>query len=492
MSTRSKAPQSKALKVSETSVTTSEAVENVERDTLTIPHKDEFPAALGYSEDDDIYYRLLPAKDFDATNPEHRKIFPKLFYGYEKTNDETGEVTQEYIASIEKLRHRNGKLYKTFGTKESPYPVSSNLKAYFEAKSKDGFCPYIIVNPGGQYDKDITEARVIFWEIDDLPKDEQKARFKEYSDKWGGGFAIETLSSIHCYIRLDKSLENKAIKPTLQRLIKLMGSDPNVNNPSRLMRVPGFDHIKIHGTEVNRVSIKVHKSWDGTFASWDQINSELPVVEKPVIAKTETGRPVTAYESGPMKGAIPLSKCVSKVHREAILNCVPIGSRNNTAYSLACDLIGAERYLYSIGQEFSESAEELYEKYSEQCETAKPGELDSVWERAESCTEGPCLNPDFMQTCIEAFYKPDLTAFRESLEKKAAEAWTDKTEQAQILFDKFEAIGKSFTEYQWRILTVTKFDEIVKIICNENQLPIEKPVMCLVEGCAYDACMTNL
>ena len=106
MSTRSKAPQSKALQVSDTSVTTSVTVESIDRDTLTIPHKDEFLAALGYSEDDDIYFRLLPAKGFDATNPEHRKIFPNLFYGYEKTNDKTGEVTQEYTASKEKLKYR--------------------------------------------------------------------------------------------------------------------------------------------------------------------------------------------------------------------------------------------------------------------------------------------------------------------------------------------------------------------------------------------------
>jgi hypothetical protein len=57
---------------------------------------------------------------------------------------------------------------------------------------------------------------------------------------------VETNKSIHCYSPLSEPLPDLEIWKTLQeRLIQRMDSDPAIRNSSRLMRLPGFDHVRV-------------------------------------------------------------------------------------------------------------------------------------------------------------------------------------------------------------------------------------------------------
>ena len=239
-----------------------------------------FLVGLGYELGDDIHLRLLPAKGYDPDNSDHAAIFPKLRY-----QDKKGK----WITSQKNLKLANNRLVWLTKSKEIEINTKGNPENWLKSQSKLGYCPYIVVNPGGHSKSKITKARVIFWEHDDLPKGEQVKRFKEYSDRWNGAMAVETLNSIHCYIRLDQDLMPNLIQPTLLRLIQHMGSDKTVNDECRLMRVPGFDHISIVDNAVKRFPITLLHSWDGSFASWQTIDRELPQLledtEKPPTAK---------------------------------------------------------------------------------------------------------------------------------------------------------------------------------------------------------------
>ena len=253
------------------------------------PQITDFLAGLGYKPGDAIHMRLLPAKQFNPELPEHRAMFKQCAYQKER-KDEAGHITKEWLKSQKNLRLQGGKLVWQCRAGDKPIKCSDPMK-WLEQQSKLGFCPYIVVNPGGQNKSEITKARVIFWEHDALDKVTQIERFMEYADRWGGGMAVETRSSIHCYIRLDQELAPNLIQPTLHRIIALMGSDLSVNDECRLMRIPSFDHIKMVKTDgvwkAERCPITLLHSWDGSFASWEQIDRELPI-EEPKPVKTTT------------------------------------------------------------------------------------------------------------------------------------------------------------------------------------------------------------
>jgi hypothetical protein len=245
------------------------------------PQITDFFTGLGYGPKDAIHVRLLPAKGFDHKATEHRALFPDLAY-------QKGEV---WIASSKKLRLQAGKLVWQCKSGDKPIACTDPWE-WVKAQSQKGYCPYIVVNPGGQTKSEITTGRVLFWEHDALDKPTQIERFMEYADRWGGAMAVETRNSIHCYIRLDQELAPKLIQPTLKRVIALMGSDSSVNDECRLMRIPGFDHIKMVETDgvwqVERFPVTLLHSWDGSAASWESIDRELPQAEPKKTSKSSS------------------------------------------------------------------------------------------------------------------------------------------------------------------------------------------------------------
>ena len=168
----------------------------------------DFLGGLGYAPDDTIHIRLLPAKGFNPDSPEHRALFPNLAYEREHRNG-----AKAWVPSNKNLKLHDGALI--WQCKKGDRPIKcSDPWEWIQAQSLKGFCPYIVVNPGGQNKKEITTGRVAFWEHDELDKPTQIERFMEYADRWGGAMAVETRSSIHCYIRLDQELPPNLIQPT--------------------------------------------------------------------------------------------------------------------------------------------------------------------------------------------------------------------------------------------------------------------------------------
>ena len=103
---------------------------------------------------------------------------------------------------------------------------------------------YFVVNDGGTTDIEITQCRAFFIEWDDRPKEDQLYIYREL------GLPIPTFQldtggkSIHNYWVLKKPVSQLIWSPIQKRLIDYTNSDKQIKNPSRVMRLAGFYHVK--------------------------------------------------------------------------------------------------------------------------------------------------------------------------------------------------------------------------------------------------------
>lgn len=111
---------------------------------------------------------------------------------------------------------------------------------------------YFVVNTGGDSDKEIILFNAFFAEIDDLSIEQQHTLLDECPIQ--PSIRVETKRSVHAYW-LRKSTGQamttveKEWRDIQARLIAYFKADPQIKNPSRLMRLPYFDHVSIDGEQ---------------------------------------------------------------------------------------------------------------------------------------------------------------------------------------------------------------------------------------------------
>ena len=114
------------------------------------------------------------------------------------------------------------------------------------------------------------------FEWDDIPKEEQLYKYKELNLP-EPTFQVETENSIHCYLVLKKPVSQLIWKPIQERLIEYTNSDRQIKNPSRVMRLAGFYHVKDgKPTEQSKLINITQKEY-----SVKDIEDCLPEPEKP-------------------------------------------------------------------------------------------------------------------------------------------------------------------------------------------------------------------
>jgi Protein of unknown function (DUF3987)/Bifunctional DNA primase/polymerase, N-terminal len=101
--------------------------------------------------------------------------------------------------------------------------------------------------------------------------------------------------------------------------------------------------------------------------------------------------------------SIPLKRCLSNVHREALKNGVGEGSRNQTAHNLAKDLLGCAEYLTSLDEAYSGDPRSLYLEYCDRCVPPLPErEREATWKSASKGEQSPSISdPEAFQNCID-------------------------------------------------------------------------------------------
>lgn len=167
---------------------------------------------------------------------------------------------------------------------------------------------YFVVNSGGDDDASIKWFNSFFAENDDAPIEEQH-RLLDAAPLLPS-IRVETKKSVHAYWLVGEDCTEAEWRKVQRRLIGYFKSDPKIKNPSRVLRLPGFDHVSDDGSRkrVECLSFEPERRYSpgqmldafppltepereahqpvpaGQFASWDALRAEL-------------GRRVIAHES---------------------------------------------------------------------------------------------------------------------------------------------------------------------------------------------------
>lgn len=130
----------------------------------------------------------------------------------------------------------------TYGTNyERPLSKINDMLQRLHTVNDSGRGVFYIVNGGGQKDENVKTARAQFVDFDDFSFVQQIDIINDFELE--PSIIVKTKKSLHCYWLLEES-EITAFRPIQQKLNAYFGSDPVIQNESRVMRLYGFDHHK--------------------------------------------------------------------------------------------------------------------------------------------------------------------------------------------------------------------------------------------------------
>lgn len=191
------------------------------------------------------------------------------------------EMAEEFLLLLGKDLHRTR--LRAFAHKTTPKAKKLSARKFgfdraaIAQAQADGLGIYAVINDGGDTKNSITRCRAYFAEFDGIPTKQQWATV-ERSKLPKPSVVVETGGgSLHFYWVLTEPLANKQQwQADTKRLIAHLGSDKSVNDPSRVMRLPGCWYMGGDGTPVAQVEI-VHQS-DARYTR-EQILGSLPEPE---------------------------------------------------------------------------------------------------------------------------------------------------------------------------------------------------------------------
>lgn len=137
---------------------------------------------------------------------------------------------------------------------------------------------YFVVNAGGHRDMEISRINAVFCEIDDLPIQEQLDIYENCPVT--PSLQVVTKKSVHAYWLLDDIVTPAEFMVLQKGLIKHFNSDEKVKNPSRVMRVPFFNHVSKPNGHYEYKKIIVHSA-QGFRYNYSELFNEFPYVEPP-------------------------------------------------------------------------------------------------------------------------------------------------------------------------------------------------------------------
>ena len=198
--------------------------------------------------------------------------------------------------------------FRAFPHKETPKEVKAALKARKPCNLKDlqlaqaaGLGGYLVVNRGGDNKASITDCIAYFAEFDGIPEAEQHRRIQQSGQPEPSAVVRTGGGSLHFYWLLSEPMRDTAQWQTdMQRLAAHLGSDPSINDPSRVMRLPGTWSMDGNQQPVAMVEL-IHES--SARYTRDQIISRLPAPQQatrkaksPQSPKHPIKRPAAASE----------------------------------------------------------------------------------------------------------------------------------------------------------------------------------------------------
>lgn len=126
---------------------------------------------------------------------------------------------------------------------QAPIYNLSGVLQYLKQENQNDNGIFYVVNGGGQTNNDVKQAKALFIDFDDFDFTEQIRRLNAF--EYEPSIIVKTRKSLHCYWILDDSDRDVNKWRELQnRLINQFGSDASIENPSRVMRLYGYEHRK--------------------------------------------------------------------------------------------------------------------------------------------------------------------------------------------------------------------------------------------------------
>ena len=265
---------------------------------------------------------------------------------------------------------------------------------------------YIVVNSGGDKDRDITECRAIFYEHDDLPKAEQLWLWQSLGLP-EPTFQVDTGGkSIHSYWTLTEPIEVAQWQTLQTDLLNFAKGDKSIKNPSRVMRLAGFTHKKTgESSEIVAAGGKTY--------SYEELRSIVPTAVVRLVAKPQS------IGSGDLP-PIPIERCLSRSHRDSLSGRAE-GSRDNTAIAIARDLIGVAAIVPDLefdyrGKNYRVEVEgdpyRILGEFGRKCTPSlTEGDVDRIWKSANNYAPSPAIaDLDTLKNCLRSWAKACLPA----------------------------------------------------------------------------------
>ncbi len=306
---------------------------------------------------------------------------------------------------------------QSIGKKISYFLDVINYKELLRLESQ-GFGIYVVVNGGGDTDAEVTEGKAIFYEHDDLPKEEQLVLWQKL------GLPEPTVQvdtgnkSIHSYWVLEKPIEVKMWKELQADLLEYSDGDRSIKNPSRVMRLPGFKHQET-GVAGDIVSSSGNKY------SYQELRELVPARKPPTLPPlgdgqydpNDTSSAKYVYEEINQLNQMPspLTIFLTKDDRDLIERGVSQGGRNTAGAKLARNLIGTALRLNYLGIIYTDTPEALFNDYCRRCNPPISSKEESqIWKSAASDNPSATLTDDAIENCLKAWQRKEQVVRNET------------------------------------------------------------------------------
>lgn len=149
--------------------------------------------------------------------------------------------------------------------------------------------------------------------------------------------------------------------------------------------------------------------WLAGRAPWELDVAEAPMVLVEAMLVSPQTAPKTSPTPPPSKAtrvnlsSIPLESLISREHRDWLLDGVAEGGRNDSAFRIACDLMGAFEWARGRGLAIDGDPRALFDQFVSRCSPPlKDREATTVWNSAANSAPTPCLSIDKLENCVAA------------------------------------------------------------------------------------------
>jgi Protein of unknown function (DUF3987) len=182
-------------------------------------------------------------------------------------------------------------------------------------------------------------------------------------------------------------------------IAKSTGGDEQMKSDARLLRLPGSIHLK--DPENPKLVYITEKNYERRYGSSDFETFLSKLEPKSKSSSKQNNRQPSLNSTTILP--IPIKRCLSKAHREFLDTGVSEGRRNQTAISLAKDLLGCATMLEELGVNYSGDPHSLYLTFCDRCSPPIPEqEREATWRSANKGAQSPSINDsEAFQNCID-------------------------------------------------------------------------------------------